>query len=86
MTTVVVPVSGPYLIYLGCDIVNMSGTVFLRLNRKEKMMVPGRCDIIELDEDDILQVYGTGGTKISNANFMGCLLRPRLFITPGTTM
>jgi len=86
VTTVVVPVSGPYLIYLGCDIANMSGTVFLRLNRKEKMMVPGRCDIIELDEDDILQVYGTGGTKFSNANFMGCLLRPRLFITPGTTM
>ena len=86
MTTVVVPVSGPYLIYLGCDIANMSGQVYLKLNKREKMMIPGRCDIVELDEDDILQVYGTGGTKFSNANFMGCLLRPRLFITPGTTM
>ena len=45
-----------------------------------------RCDIVEMDEDDVLQVYGTGGTKFSNTNFMGCLLRPRLFITPGTTM
>ena len=50
------------------------------------LMIVIRCDIVEMDEDDVLQVYGTGGTKFSNSNFMGCLLRPRLFITPGTTM
>jgi len=86
VTTVVIPVSGPYLLYLGCDIANMSGNVYLKLNKREKLMMPGRCDIVEMDEDDVLQVYGTGGTKFSNANFMGCLLRPRLFVTPGTTM
>jgi len=86
VTTVVIPVSGPYMIYLGCDIANMSGSVYLKLNKREKLIMPGRCDIIEMDEDDVLQVYGTGGTKFSNANFMGCLLRPRLFVTPGTTM
>ena len=86
VTTVVIPVSGPYLLYLGCDVSHMSGSVYLKLNKKEKCLFPGRCDIVELDEDDILQVHGTGGTKFSNANFMGCLLRPRLFITPGTTM
>ena len=42
VTTVSIPVSGPYLLYLGCDIANMSGSVYLRLNKREKLMMPGR--------------------------------------------
>ena len=49
-------------------------------------MEGGRCDIVELDEDDVLRVYGSGGTRVKDVNFMGVLLRPRIFITPGTTM
>ena len=49
-------------------------------------MEGGRCDIIDLDEDDVLRVYGSGGTRVKDVNFMGVLLRPRLFIAPGTTM
>ena len=56
VTTVVIPVSGPYLLYLGCDVANMSGAVYLKLNKCEQLMVPGRCDIVEMDEDDVLQV------------------------------
>ena len=56
VTTVVIPVSGPYLLYLGCDVANMSGAVYLKLNKREQLMVPGRCDIVEMDEDDVLQV------------------------------
>ena len=42
VTTVSIPVSGPYLLYLGCDIANMSGSVYLRLNKRERLMMPGR--------------------------------------------
>ena len=42
VTTVSIPVSGPYLLYLGCDIANMSGSVYLKLNKRERLMMPGR--------------------------------------------
>ena len=52
----------------------------------EKLMEGRRCEIINLDEDDVLQVYGLGGTKVKDFNLMGVLLRPGIFIMPGTTM
>ena len=84
--SIIIPVSGPYLLNLGCQILGNSGQIWLKLNKREKLMEGGRCDIIELDEDDVLNVYATGGTKVKDVNLMGVLLRPRLFITPGTTM
>jgi len=84
--SIIIPVSGPYLLNLGCQILGNSGQIWLKLNNHEKLMEGGRCDIIELDEDDVLRVYGSGGTRVKDVNFMGVLLRPRLFIAPGTTM
>lgn len=71
---------------LGCQILGNSGQIWLKLNKQEKVMEGGRCDIVELDEDDVLKVYGSGGTRVKDINLMGVLLRPRMFITPGTTM
>jgi len=84
--SITIPVSGPYLLSLGGQILGNSGQVWLKLNKREKLMEGGRSDIIDLDEDDVLHVYGLGGTKVKDVNLMGVLLRPRIFITPGTTM
>ena len=84
--SITIPVSGPYLLSLGCQILGNSGQIWLKLNKQEKVMEGGRCDIVELDEDDVLKVYGSGGTRVKDINLMGVLLRPRMFITPGTTM
>ena len=54
--------------------------------RRERLLTPGRSDILELDQEDVLQVRASPGTRLANPNLMGLLLRPRLFITPGTTM
>ena len=45
----------------------------------------GRTDIVELNEDDELRVFGAAGTKLRDVSLMGMLLRPRIFMTPGTT-
>lgn len=84
--SIIIPVSGPYLINLGCEKLGNSGTVYLKANKRERLLEHGRCDVIELDEDDELNVYVTKGTRVKDVNLMGFLLRPRLFITPGTTM
>lgn len=84
--SIIIPVSGPYLLSLGCQILGNSGQIWLKLNKQERLMEGGRCDIVELDKDDVLKVYGSGGTRVKDINLMGVLLRPRLFITPGTTM
>jgi len=86
MTTVNIPVSGPYLLSLGANMISNGGGILLRRNDKETLMERGHSDIIDLNEDDILSVVGQKGTKANNINLMGCLLRPRVFITPGTTL
>ena len=57
----------------------------LRRNNKEKLLEGGRTDIVELNEDDELRVFGGAGTKVRDVSLMGMLLRPRIFMTPGTT-
>jgi len=84
--SIIIPVSGPYLLNLGGQIHGNSGQVWLTLNKREKLLDGGRSDIVELDEDDVLQVYCSSGTTVSNVSFVGLLLRPRAFIAPGTTM
>ena len=84
--SIIIPVSGPYLLSLGGQILGNSGQIWLKLNNHERLMEGSRCDIVELDEDDVLRVYGSGGTRVKDVNFMGVLLRPRIFIAPGTTM
>jgi len=84
--TVNIPISGPYLLSLGCKLLGHSGGIMLKRNKKEKLMDGGRSDIVDLNEDDILEVFAEGGTKFKDVNLMGCLLRPRVFVTPGTTM
>ena len=84
--TVVIPVSGPYLLNLGCQLVGHLGGVMLKRNKKEKLLDGGRSDIVDLNEDDILEVYAEGGTKFKDISLMGFLLRPRVFVTPGTTL
>eukprot|EP00092_Neocalanus_flemingeri_P094180 GFUD01119734.1.p1 GENE.GFUD01119734.1~~GFUD01119734.1.p1 ORF type:complete len:412 (+),score=110.39 GFUD01119734.1:28-1263(+) len=86
MHTVVIPIAGPYLLSLGCQLMGHSGGIQLKRNKREKLMDGGRSDIVDLNEDDVLEVYAEGGTKFKEVNLMGCLLRPRVFITPGTTM
>jgi len=86
VTTVEVPVSGHYLLHLSCDVINNSGVVWLCCNNRERLLTPGRSDILELDQEDVLEVCATPGTRLANTGLMGLLLRPRLFITPGTTM
>ena len=49
-------------------------------------MESNRCDIVDLNEDDLQQVFAEGGTKMKDVSLMGILLRPRVFVTPGTTM
>ena len=49
------------------------------------MLEGGRTDIVELNEDDELRVFGGAGTKVRDVSLMGMLLRPRIFMTPGTT-
>ena len=58
----------------------------MKRNTKQKLLDGGRSDIVDLNEDDILEVYAEGGTKFNDLNLMGFLLRPKLFITPGTTL
>ena len=38
--------------------------------------------IVDLNEDDILEVYAEGGTKFKVISLMGFLMRPRGFVTP----
>ena len=64
----------------------MFGFVRLKTRGRERLLTPGRTDILELDEDDVLEVHCSPGSKLANTNLVGLLLRPRLFITPGTTM
>lgn len=82
--TVIIPISGAYLLSLGTNIIN-NGSVILRRNRKEKVMDAGRSDIVDLNEDDELRVFAAAGTKLRDVSLMGMLLRPRIFMTPGTT-
>jgi len=86
ITTIYIPVSGPYLLSLGCNLLSNSGTVVLKRNNKERVMEAGRCDIVDLNEDDCLKVMSEPGTKAKDISLMGLLLRPRVFITPGTTL
>lgn len=86
ITTIYIPVSGPYLISLGCHMISNAGAVLLYRNNKEVLMEAGRCDILDLNEDDTLKVIGEPGTKAKDISLMGLLLRPRVFITPGTTL
>ena len=39
---------------------------------------------MELNEDDELRVFGAAGTKLRDVSLMGLLLRPRIFMTPGS--
>ena len=48
-------------------------------------MDAGRTDIVDLNEDDELRVFAASGTKLRDVSLMGMLLRPRIFLTPGTT-
>ena len=83
--TVMVPISGPYLLSLGANILNNGGKLILRRNSKEQLLEAGRTDIVDLNEDDELRVFAWAGTKVKEVSLMGMLLRPRIFITPGTT-
>lgn len=83
--TVIIPISGPYLISLGGNILNNGGKLVLRRNRKEQLLEGGRSDIVDLNEDDELRVFAWAGTKVKDVSLMGMLLRPRIFITPGST-
>lgn len=86
ITTICIPVSGPYLLSLGCTMLSNSGMVLIKRNNKETVMDAGRCDIVDLNEDDTLTVIGDTGTKAKDISLMGLLIRPRVFITPGTTL
>ena len=52
----------------------------------EKILTSGASDIVQLKEKDVLTVLVESGVKVKNINLMGVLLRPKDFITPGTTM
>jgi len=84
--TVVAPISGTYLLSLGCHLIGHAGGIFLKRNKKQKLLEGGRSDIVDLTEDDILEVFAEEGTKFNDLNLMGFLLRPKVFITPGTTL
>lgn len=86
ITTIYIPVSGPYLLSLGCTMLSNAGAVVLRRNNKERVIDAGRSDIVDLNEDDCLKVMSEAGTKAKDISLMGLLLRPRVFITPGTTL
>ena len=45
----------------------------------------GRSDIVDLNEDDELRVFAAAGSKLRDVSLMGILLRPRIFLTPGST-
>ena len=62
--TVIIPISGPYLISLGGNILNNGGKLILRRNRKEHLLDGGRTDIVDLNEDDELRVFAWAGTKV----------------------
>ena len=86
---ITVPVSGTYLLALNYTATGHAagggGGIVLRRNR-DRLFVGGRSDIVELTEDEVLQVWLEEGTKVKEVNLMGVMLRPRLFIIPGTTM
>merc|ERR1719348_936429 len=84
--TVVIPISGPYLLSLGCQLIGHAGGIFVKRNTKQKLIDGGRTDIVDLTEDDVLEVFAESGTKFKDLNFMGFLLRPRVFIQPGSTL
>lgn len=86
VTSIIIPVAGPYLLSLGSRMLSNGGAIILRKDGRETLMEAGRCDIVELDEDDTLEVMGETGTKAKDISLMGLLLRPRVFITPGTTL
>jgi hypothetical protein len=82
-----VPISGTYLLALGCtSLGHGGGGLELRRNNKDRLLAGGRSDIVELTEDDVLRVWIEEGTRVKEVNLMGVMLRPRLFILPGTTM
>ena len=86
MSSITIPVAGPYLLSTGCKFIGHSGAIMIKRNKHEKLMEGNRSDIVDLNEGDLLQVFAEGGTKIKDVNVMGILLRPRVFITPGTTL
>ena len=57
----VAPISGTYLLSLGCQLIGHAGGIFLKRNTKQKLLDGGRSDIVDLNEDDILEVYAEGG-------------------------
>ena len=81
-----IPISGPYLISIGSTLTGHAGAIVLKRNTKEKIMEGNRCDIVDLNEGDILQLFAEGGSKMKDVSLMGILLRPRGFVTHGTTM
>ena len=48
--TVLVPISGAYLLSLGGNLLNHGGRLVLRRNRKEQLLEAGRTDIVDLNE------------------------------------
>ena len=80
------PISGTYLLALGCTQVGHAGGGLELRRNKDRLIGGGRCDIVELTEDDILRVWIEEGTRVKEVNLMGVMLRPRIFILPGTTL
>ena len=68
--TVIIPISGPYLISLGGNILNNGGKLILRRNRKEHLLDGGRTDIVDLNEDDELRVFAWAGTKVIQSSVL----------------
>ena len=60
VTRLEVPVSGHYFLHLGCDVINQTGLVWLRCNTRERLLIPGRSDIIELDQAEWPTLIGRG--------------------------
>jgi hypothetical protein len=85
---ITVPVSGTYLLALSYTATGPGGggAGIVLCRKKDRLFVGGRSDIVELTEDEVLQVWMDEGTRVKDVNLMGVMLRPRLFIIPGTTM
>lgn len=83
-----IPISGAYLLSLGggrVEGLSVRKNDHLK-NDREKVLECGRTDVVQLKEDDTLRVWLNVGHKVKDISFMGVLLRPSQFITPGSTM
>jgi len=83
-----IPISGAYLLSLGggrVEGLSVRKNDHLK-NDREKVLDCGRTDVVQLKEDDTLRVWLNVGHKVKDISFMGVLLRPSQFITPGSTM